>query len=148
MMQHSEPKAEKYVAENVAHFIEFTSKYNEHKFDFSEESLEGVNDQIKLFAGHYSHMGGEELIDYVNVQVGSYLIEVARKKFDGALYWNKELNQPVFLIGIPHFQVHFQPFKKVRYLLKNDGSNDDVFLFWKTLIDAVSSSKEGDEKYV
>jgi len=62
-------------------------------------------------------------------QAGSYIFEVARRNLGGKYFWYDRLNQPIFVTGIPIFEISLLAFDKVKMRIEN-GKEDNIPYFF------------------
>lgn len=98
----------------------------EYNLDYSTESLAALD--TMLDEASQSSLD-DQTMKLLITQAGSYIFEVARRKYGGKLYWYDELNQPILVIGQPEFELSFLAFEKVKGRLQN-GSEDNIPFFF------------------
>ncbi|HEX7846569.1 MAG TPA: hypothetical protein VF476_12280 [Chitinophagaceae bacterium] len=123
----------------------FNDKYD-GAFDYSEKSLEALDELLDNFADFKDQMDDgmkEDLIE----QAGSYIFEVARRNYGGRYFWYDPGNQPIFVTGIPAFEIALLAFDKVRMRIEN-GQEDNIPFFFKGYSERVKNAKPGDKAMI
>ena len=125
----------------LAKFIEYADLFvsnNADKFsglDFSVESLIAVDDILEEASNFYNEMSEDEKLKLIRT-TGCYIAEVARRNFGGKYYWDRHLEQPIFITGEPEFEVMILPLDKVRGRLEN-GQEDNIPFYFEGYIEQV-----------
>ncbi|TWI03161.1 hypothetical protein IQ05_00090 [Flavobacterium tiangeerense] len=131
---------------NAERIVEsFNEKY-EGAFDYSEESLVELDELLENFAEFGDQMDDEMKEDLI-AQAGSYIFEVARRNFGGKYFWYDQLDQPLLVTGLPHFEISLVAFDKVKMRLEN-GQEDNIPYFFKGYSDRVRLAKSGDKAMI
>lgn len=123
----------------------FNSKYG-GAFDYSERSLVALDDLLDNFADFKDQLDPGMLEDLI-AQAGSYIFEVARRNYGGRYFWLEERNQPIFVTGIPDFEIALVAFDKVRMRIEN-GKEDSIPFFFKGYSERVVQAKPGDRAMI
>ena len=123
----------------------FNPRFN-GMFDYSSDSLLLLDKLLGEFA-KYSAKADPRLTQDMVAQAGSYLFEVARRKYGGVYVWFAERHQPVLITGMPDFQISILAFEKVKDRLEN-GEEDSLPVFFQLYAQKVESAKPGDKSTV
>lgn len=111
------------------------------RLDYSEESL-GVVEEMLEEAFRYSAQMSKKDTDAIVQLFGSYVIEVARRKYGGSVQWLDQGDQPVLVVGEPTFHVALATFDKVRGRLNGDKS-DNIPFFYQGFAERVKAATPG-----
>jgi hypothetical protein len=109
--------------------------------DYSEQSIEMVDEMLaeaSQFASEMTETDQKALVQLL----GSYILEVARRKFGGFYKWHEGRDQPVLVVGEPEFSVAIITFDKALGRLSGDTADNLVFLF-RGFVDSVKSAVPG-----
>jgi hypothetical protein len=115
-------------------------------FDYSEASLAVVEELLGEASDYFQNMDRNRQEQIVQ-QVGSYVLEVARRNFGGQYFWYNSRNQPILVIGLPDFEVSLLAWDKVRGRLSN-GPEDNIEFFFKGYAERVRNAKPGDKAQI
>lgn len=126
--------------------IEHFQKRYGNKFDFSENSLQLI-DAILEDVGEFKEDMEEEQIQWVVEKIGAYIFEVARKNYGGNYFWYNERKQPIFVSGLPEFEISLLSFDKVKGRIDN-GYEDNIPYFFQGYSDRVKKGKPGDKAMI
>jgi hypothetical protein len=85
---------------------------NAGTLDYSEASLERVEDMLEEAAAYAEGMTPEEITMLVQ-SFGCYILEVGRRSLGGHYKWHEKRNQPVLVVGEPDFRVAMITWNKV-----------------------------------
>jgi hypothetical protein len=119
----------------------FNVKYD-GAFDYSIRSLNVLDHLIEDF-GDFANLSDEEMISDFCAQAGSYILEVARRNFGGAYFWEDNLEQPILKTGLPDFEISLLTFGKVRDRIVH-GELDNIPHFFRSYMDKIRTAQKGD----
>jgi len=119
----------------------FNSKYD-GAFDYSIRSLNILDSLIEDFSD-FADLSDEELIDDFCVQAGSYILEVARRTYNGVYFWEDDLKQPMLKTGLPDFEITILTFGKVKNRIIH-GDEDNIPYFFKGYSERIRKAEKGD----
>ena len=109
--------------------------------DYSEKSLAVIEEMLDE-ASHYSTQMPRKDTDALVQLFGSYILEVARRKYGGSVQWLDQGSQPVLVVGEPKFHVALATFDKVRGRLKGD-KGDNIQFFYQGFAERVKVATPG-----
>ncbi|MFD1175935.1 hypothetical protein ACFQ3W_06390 [Paenibacillus puldeungensis] len=117
----------------------FTTNFSDRgNFDFSVESLKGVDDLLDEISDFEID---EDHLESISSMVGCYIFEVARRNYGGQYYWIQETEQPVLVTGQPDFSVSILAFEKVKGRVQN-GKEDSIPFYFDGYIEAVKKGRD------
>jgi hypothetical protein len=96
--------------------------------DYSEKSLAKMEELLSEAAEYKNQMQEPEVKALVEL-MGSYILEVAFRKYGGKYFWHEGRNQPVLVVGQPKFKVGIMTFDKVKGRLSGDKGDNIVFFY-------------------
>lgn len=111
------------------------------RLDYSEQSIEMVEEMLAEASQFTSQMTETDQKALVQL-LGSYILEVARRKFGGSYKWHEGCDQPVLVVGEPEFSVAIITFDKALGRLSGDTA-DNVVFFFRGFVDRVRSAVAG-----
>lgn len=109
--------------------------------DFSEASLTIV-EEILAEAAQYASQMPECTLQTLSEDFGCYILEVARRAHGGAYLWQKEVGEPVLVVGNDESHVAITSWGKVRGRLSGDEA-DNIPFFYQGFADRVRKSEPG-----
>src|SRR5215203_2874305 len=86
---------QQFIDDSISNAERFVQSFNEKydgAFDYSENSLEALDELIESFADFADEIDEEMKSDLI-AQAGSYILEVARRNFGGRYFWYDQLDQ-------------------------------------------------------
>ncbi len=110
--------------------------------DYSEESLKIVEEMLEEIAAGGVDAKSESLVTVF----GSYILEVGRRQFGGRYSWYQKGNQPVLVVGAPHFRIAIITFDRVRSRIRGNRE-DNIPFFFDGFSSQVRKAKPGDDKF-
>ena len=116
------------VARAAAGVVISSKSRNGIVLDYSESSLQVVEDMISEAAGYASKLTPDQLANMAQ-NFGCYILDVARREFGGRYYWFAQRNQPVLVVGEPAFKVAILAWDKVRGRLSGDEADNIPFFY-------------------
>lgn len=120
----------------------FNPRFN-GAFDYSADSLLLLDKLLDEFA-KYSRKMEPGMVQDMVAQAGSYIFEVARRRYGGVYVWFEERHQPILVTGLPSFQVSLVAFQKVKDRLEN-GEEDSIPVYFQHYSQKVESARPGDK---
>ena len=133
---------EKYVAKLAEQIVEVSRKRNHGILDYSEESLKIVEKMLE----EISTDGPDANADSVAMVFGSYILEVGRRQFGGKYSWYQKGNQPVLVVGEPHFRIAIITFDRVRSRMRG-CREDNIPFFFDGFSSRVRKAMPGDDVF-
>jgi hypothetical protein len=95
--------------------------YSPESLNIIEEILDELSDVIDVFP--------EEKVKSIITIFGCYILEVARRQFEGRYAWAETYAQPVFIVGEPHAKIAIITWDKVESRLKGDKADNIPFFY-------------------
>lgn len=111
------------------------------RLDYSEKSLSVIEEMLEEASRYRTQMPQKDIEAIVGL-IGSYILEVAHRKYGGVFQWHDQRAQPVLVVGEPRFHVAIMTFDKVRGRLSGD-KGDNIPFFFQGFADKVKSAKPG-----
>jgi hypothetical protein len=74
--------------------------------------------------------------------MGSYILYVGYTEHGGKFYWSDKNDQPVLVVGEPHFKLALMAFDKVRSRLSGDEA-DNIPFFYKGFSERAKKAESG-----
>jgi Cys-tRNA synthase (O-phospho-L-seryl-tRNA:Cys-tRNA synthase) len=124
-----------------ADFFLKTSSERFKGLDFSVKSLEVVESALDEASEFYEDMNQEQRHNLIKT-IGSYIFEVARRKYGGKYFWYDQLTQPILVTGQPDFEVSILAFEKVKGRLEN-GKEDNIPFYFAGYEERVNNKQSG-----
>lgn len=132
---------------NAERLISSFNKGLDGGLDYSESSLLVLDkDILSLFSENKDDMNTGMMEDII-AQAGSYIFEVARRKYGGKYYWYDHLDQPILVTGQPDFEISILAFEKVKLRIEN-GFEDNIPFFFAGYSERVKRGKKGDKAMI
>jgi hypothetical protein len=116
------------IARAAAKAVEMSDTRDRGALDFSEASLQVVEQLVEEAAAFFKEMTPEQRAILAQ-DIGCYILEVARREFGGRYAWFEEQNQPVLVVGEPTFRVALMTWDLVRGRLTGDPAHNIRFLY-------------------
>ena len=120
----------------------YGNKYD-NEFDYSQESLLYLDELLVNFSDFQNEFS-DKAINKLIEQAGSYIFQIAIKKFSGILSWYKPLNQPILLTGLPDFEIGILVFDIVRQRIENQGNDTYLPNYFKGYSEKVRTGVKGE----
>lgn len=134
---------DKQVSENAALAVAQMNEQVGGKLDYSEASIQAVED-LASEAAQYSKGLDQGTIDSLTQLLGSYILEVAHRKYGGSYMWYEPQNAPLLVIGEPKYSVAIATFEKVRGRISGDSADNLVF-FYQGFSERIRSAKPSEK---
>jgi hypothetical protein len=115
---------------------------DKYVLDYSEESLAVLDALIEEVARFGGKMDKEMKSDFF-AQAGSYIFEVARRKYGGKYYHYAHMQQVILVTGEPEFSISLLAIEKVKQRFEH-GKDDNIPYFYKGYAERVKEAKPGD----
>lgn len=131
------------VAEKAELAVEQFRDRSGDALDYSAASLVVVEDILDEGSAYIEELPPEQVSAIVKL-LGSYVLEVGRRQFDGNYYWHDERDQPVLVVGEPEYRVAMMTFDKVRGRLAGDEA-DNIPFFYQGFANRAGNSQAGDD---
>ncbi|HVT95706.1 MAG TPA: hypothetical protein VHD76_22865 [Bryobacteraceae bacterium] len=128
------------IAHHAAHAVEVCQGKTVSKLDFSPDSLEPLQQYIVEASAGFAAMSDEQKSALV-ADLGSYVLEVARRNVGGAYAWFTKREQPVLVVGEPNYRVIFVAWDKVSSRLAGDVGAKIPF-HYRLLLHHISQAKK------
>lgn len=109
--------------------------------DYSEGSIDVVEEMLAEAAAHASRMS-EEQLRRLSQDVGCYILEVARRNHGGGYIWAADRNEPGLVVGEPHFAITLLCWDKAYGRLRGDAER--IPPFYAGYAARVRQAKPGD----
>jgi hypothetical protein len=116
------------VAEKAALAVSQFQKRANGRLDYSENSLSVVDEMLAEAAQYSKEMDSVSINSLVEL-MGTYVLEVGRRKYGGQYQWSEENSQPVLVVGEPKFKVSIMTFYQIRSRISGDTGSNIVFFF-------------------
>lgn len=130
------------IAESAAKFVELGQMRGDSAvLDYSRASLALVED-MATEAAEWSASLSIGQRDTLVRQMGSYLLEVARREFGGDYLWHEVQDQPVLVVGEPAYHLAMMTWNKVRSRLGGDPA-DNLLFFYEGFADRIHTAAPG-----
>jgi hypothetical protein len=117
-----------HMAERAAEVVKMCESRDGRKLDFTEASLEVVEDMLAEAAEFATDMTSDQLTT-VAQDFGCYILEVGRREFGGRYCWFDRRDQPVLVVGEPDFHVALLAWDIVEGRLKGDPACNIPFFY-------------------
>ena len=105
---------------------EFVERCHDGGLDYSEASL-GIVEE--LLAEAHDLGGNEQQMESLARGAGCYVLEVGRREFGGTYFWLEQRDQPVLVVGEPHFHVAMVTWDKTRGRLGSDPTDNVPYFY-------------------
>ncbi|MEM8535623.1 MAG: hypothetical protein AAGF95_32630 [Chloroflexota bacterium] len=115
--------------------------------DFSQTSLDSI-EELLGDAADFIDVMSDDTVDALVELVGSYILEVAARAFEGTFFWHQQHDQPVFVTGEPDAHIAIITFDKVRGRLNGDEGDNIPFFYAGFASRAASPAKGTQVLYV
>jgi hypothetical protein len=116
------------VGNKAALAVDQFQKRAKGRLDYSEQSLAVVDDMLAEAFRHLKEISSDDVNSLVEL-MGSYILEVGRRKYGGVYQWFEADAQPVLIVGQPKFSIGIMTFDKVRGRLSGDKADNIVFFY-------------------
>jgi len=108
----------------------FVDEATDSQLDYSVQSLSTVDTILDEASQHdLNDQAIKQAIKTLMTKAGSYIFEVAVRKYGGKVFWYDKFDQPILVIGQPQFEVSFLAYQKVQDRLKNGKEDAIPFYF-------------------
>lgn len=124
-------------------FVANTKDRADKVLDFSVDSLTTIDDMLDEASDFYPEMPDTQRNNIIQ-SFGAYIFEVARRNYGGKYFWYEQGNQPIFVTGMPDFEISLIVFNKVKGRLEN-GKEDNIPFFFAGYAERVENAKPGDK---
>lgn len=108
--------------------------------DYSEASLTIIDELLE----EISLCGAAVAAESMSTIFSSYILEVARRQFGGKYSWHERGNQPVLVVGEPHFRIAIITLDRVKKRMHGDRESNIPF-FFEGFSNRVRGAKAGDD---
>lgn len=116
------------ISRMAAEAVELTRNRNGAMLDYSEASLEIVEEMLDDASEFFPDFS-ESQARIIVQRFGCYLLEVGRHTFGGDYFWVDDHEQPVLVVGEPDFHAATMTWDKVRGRLNGDTGDNIPFFF-------------------
>jgi hypothetical protein len=131
------------ITKAAASVVEMSESRNGVGLDFSEASLEMIEEMLEESSQYVEQMSPEQ--QQIIVQdFGSYILEVARRKFGGQYLWFDKRKQPVLIVGVPKYKIALITWDKVRGRLNGD-TGDNIPFFYSGFSERIAKAEPGQD---
>ena len=113
------------------------------ELDYTEASLEIVEEMLAESVQYASEMTPKQL-EMLAQDFGSYVLEVAQRRFGGRYAWFEKRDQPALIVGEPACRIALIAWDKISGRLAGDAA-DNIPFFYAGFAERVLQAKPGDD---